>query len=877
MVYGKRKKSSGTDRKRKAELRAARKAEKKRKRIQQRRKRVSLHCSRKRLREKGYSAWREKHGKDLRRIKLVSYHLLSVLVIGGILLLGCLRSPGSFLRLWEALRDFFVGTFGTPTVTQLPKDMVEGFPRAIEELGEIFGRIWSLLITKENFFAYLDFLWDIVLKLCYILLYALFPLILLIVYYVILYRRQKKRYGAKSLPLKAFLYVRQKVILPARKYLRGFLKFFLRRKKYFRTSVLLVLFFLNVYTIVFEFFAYYFFLLFSEELTLGLGVQVLKLVYDLFLAFRFLPVWIWLFIALWCFDRIRKRIGYLRLEKYEKDLRKFLEDRGVNILICGPPRTGKTTTLVSIVKSLMAMSRQNAKAGMREIEHKFPDFPWIVFEKMIRKDYSRRRFRNLYHLNAWTVEMIENGRYGGKEWIRRLRKQYRSCSATQFNFSFFNYDREHFKTVHKSALGTETIDDLLRDYAALYFIYIQPMLIIANFSIRSDDDWMDLGNFPEWRDDFFRHDPDKFSKSKFSKILNQDLIRPGKQVDLKCKYKDCYEFGILAETEVGKERGNQYTHSGKSAVSDEANVLNDQRDNLFKLMGHLGTIYNIHFALYVGDEQREGNWGANGKDLCDIVTIRERYKDKILMPCFAFEELLYLITKKLFGKYFDEIRYYRGDTSLLTYFLMHFCNLIFYHYEYVRDKFGGHFTRVNVVNAMKQEGDDKDLTKTKLFTANAKVYANVFRSAAWKRFLEERVANCGYGLEDIPSFRSLDPTLEEYLEMRSYFFLELLKSFSGRDQERALDLIIGNLTQLYKTGKEQFDRQTAQGLLGEFTESLPEIVKEDNVAEIKRKLEKTREVLLGKAKKKWDEEQKEKSREAEKGKKEAKKTSAATG
>lgn len=776
------------------------------------------------------------------------------------------------MRFWEALRDLASCMSGSPTVTQLPQDMVEGFPRALAEFGQIFKNFGGLLLTKDNFLAYLSLLWNILYDLSYVLSFASLPLLALIVWAVLAFRKGNRRHGAKTKPLRAFLCLREHVILPVGKYLRGFAKFFWQRKKYRLTSILITLFFLNVYTIFLEAIAYYFFFIFSETLTLGLGVQVVKLAYDLFLAFRFLPVWVWALVGLKIFDLFRKKIGYGLLEKYETDLRKFLEERGVNILICGPPRTGKTTTLVTIVKSLAAIAHENAKKGMRDIEQKFPDFPWIVLERMVRKDYERRRFRNLYHLRQWMTEMIENAEQGGKGWLRRLRKRYRSCCATPFRFPLFNYDTKHFRTSYKGALGTDTIEECLIDYAQLYLIYIQPMLILSNFAIRSDDDQIDLGNFPAWRDDFFRHDPDPIRESRFSKILNQDLIRPGKQVDPKCKYKDCFEFGILAETEVGKERGNQFDRHGKSAESAEANILNDQRDNLFKLMGHLGTVYNIPFAFYVGDEQRPGSWGANGKELCDVITIRERCRDKIVMPFFAFEELLYLAAMKFFGKcYYDQMRVLRGDTSLLTYVLMHLCGKIFDHYRYIRDKFGGHFNKVNVERAMKQDGDDEALSKSKIFIANAKVYAKAFRTAGWKPFMEQRAANSEYGLEDVPSYHGLDPFLDEFLEQRSYFFTLLLKSFSGQEQERALDLIVRTLTRFYHDAETWFDKKTAQALLGELTEELPQITKEDNFAEMKKKLTQKREMLLASAKKKWDEQQAKK----ESGKGEAEKAAAA--
>lgn len=817
--------------------------EERRKRRLQKKRRVQC---KKRQREE----WSRAHKGTLLRAKRISYHLLSVAVIVGILLMGVFRAPGSCLRFWESLRDLWTTFFGVSTVTQLPQGMTEGFPRELAELAEIVKRFGALFIDAGNLKSYVAQIGEILLNTAYVLTYAALPLCLLFLLAWSAIHRRNRRYGAKSKPLRAFLCVRQNVFVPVGRYLKGWKKFFFGRKKYILSAVLISLLFLNVYTILLGTLSYYFYFLLSDSLTLGIGSQIIKLIYDVVTAFQYLPLWLWAFIGLWIFDAARKEIGYRRLERLEEDLRKFLEERGVNILVCGAPRTGKTTTLVSIVKSLMAMSRQNAKSGMRDLNRKFPDFPWIVLEKMIRKDYERHEFRNLYHLSRWLDMMIENGRSGGKKWLRRLRRKYRACSAAPIEYPYFNYDIEHFKSVHSEGLGEETIDDAVRDYAALYLIYIQPMLILANFSIRSDDDFMDLGNFPEWRDDFFRHEPDPLSVSHFAKILNQDLIRPGKQVDPKCEYANSFEFGILTETEVGKERGNQFDREGKKKGDAEANILNDKRDDMFKLMGHLGTIYNIRFALYVGDEQRPESWGANARELCDVLTIRKRGPDKILMPFFAFEELFYLIVHKLFGSFYDAARFNRGDTTFIVYLLAHLSKLVEDHYHYIVNRFGGHFLKINVSLAMRQDGDNDAMSKGKVFIANAKVYSQVFRSAAWNKFMEERARKSECGIEDIPEFQDLDASFDEFIEMRSYFFRDLVKMFASREEQiSAWEFFIGKIRATYAAIAGLLETKRANELFGDFCRKLLECVKDKSFEKMKETVESECEILLQTAKK----------------------------
>lgn len=839
------------------------KEEKRRKREQKRREKLRRRRAAHNASGKARAAWLQFRRYRLRRARKFSYHILAFAVVAAVALLGFVRAPGACLRFWESVRDLGASIFGSSSVTTLPYGMTAGFPQAVEEFGAMAKNFFALFISKENFLSYLSMIGQFLLNACYALTYALLPAALVFVFALVSIRKRNRLYGRKSGPLKAFLCVRRYVFLPVARYIGGFWRFFRRRKKYFITSVLIALFFLNAYAIVLEALAYYFFFLLSETFTPGFGSQIVKLAYDLFMGFRFLPIWAWGVAGIKLFDIIRKEIGYRLLEKHEEDLRKFLDERGVNILICGAPRMGKTTTLVSIVKSLMAMSRQNAKRGMRDLNRKFPDFPWIVLEKMIRKDYDRRVFRNLSHLGEWLNEMIENGKHGGRVWLRRLKRRYRSCVKAPFENCFFNYDLKRFKTEYDGGLGKESIEEAVRDYAALYLIYIQPMLVLANFSIRSDNDFADFGNFPEWRDDFFRHEPDPVFESRFAKVLNQDLLRPGKQLDPRCEYKDCFEFGVIAETEVGKERGNQFDREGKSKKDENANVLNDRRDDLFKLMGHLGTVYNLRFALYVGDEQRASSWSANAMELCDVLTIKSRGKEKILMPFFGVEELLYLIVHKLFARYYDEVRFNRGDTTLTTYLLSHLSKAVEDHYAYIKNKFGGHSLKVSVVSAMKQDGDKEAMGKGKIFISDVKVYSHVFRTAAWNKFMEKRAEKSALGLEDIPEFGSLDASYKDFKEMRSYFFTELVKIFDKQEeQESALEYITRTVGELYKAIAAILNEKRANELLGQFCNKLPQMIKAEDFEKMKANVQKQREIFMQTA---WKEREANKAKEEKEG------------
>ena len=124
-------------------------------------------------------------------------------------------------------------------------------------------------------------------------------------------------------------------------------------------------------------------------------------------------------------------------------------------------------------------------------------------------------------------------------------------------------------------------------------------------------------------------------------------------------------------------------------------------------------------------------------------------------------------------------------------------------------------------------------------------HANVLKTDAWKGVMEHRTAKSSMGLDDVPYFKDVDASLEEFLEMRSYFFSELLRVYDGDAQEKesALALIMGTLNTFYLQAMKAFGEKPAKELLGEFAAALPRIVCGDKPDELQNKLIKQRNEL----------------------------------
>lgn len=249
------------------------------------------------------------------------------------------------------------------------------------------------------------------------------------------------------------------------------------------------------------------------------------------------------------------------------------------------------------------MFRQKALEILQNNDMKFPYFPWILFEKELQKCME---YGTVYNLA--TV----------KEWVKLKRRRFeRHGNATR---QLYGYDICRYGYEYDDALKTSTLFDVLETYAQAYFIYvIESSLIVANYSIRTDNAQMDNGNFPLWLTDFF---PDcRRENSRHAHILDFDVLRLGKKVLENNPNAGSFEFGVVCITKIGKERGNNLELKEVKKGTDEANQKNDLFNSWLKMCRHSATVDNYPFIKVFTDEQRPESWGADARDLCDVVHI----------------------------------------------------------------------------------------------------------------------------------------------------------------------------------------------------------------------------------------------------------------
>ena len=404
----------------------------------------------------------------------------------------------SYVRFGESCRDFglsvayyFCELFGinysfTPTVTEysnvmqweilLPDDW-EGFTASAKEY---FG----LLINGENFSAYWAKVGDIMLVVAKLIAVLLPCIIVLILVIYRIYRQGNTKHDQDTKPLRVFKAISKYTYQPLKRAVLCYREYLSEHKTIWVCWIILWVFHLNAASIVMGFFAYYFYFVLSFDVA-GLYVQVCKLFIDLQVIFRHFPWWSTVTITWLLFNRWRKRIALNRLRHFEARNCGFINELPIVSMACGSMGKRKTTLITDMVLSQEVMFRQNALEILQNNDMKFPYFPWIAFEDELRRCMEHGTVYNLASVKAWVA--LKRSRFARHRNVR---------------WQIYGYELQRYGDTFDDALKVNGLFEVLETYAMSYFIYVlESSLIVANYSIRTDNALMDNGNFPLWMTD----------------------------------------------------------------------------------------------------------------------------------------------------------------------------------------------------------------------------------------------------------------------------------------------------------------------------------------------------------------------------------------
>ena len=732
----------------------------------------------------------------MKKVKFDYRHIFCIFITIGFILCSIFVFPYAFGRLTESLRDFGLSVayyftelfeFGSgimPTITnfsEYPFVMPFGLPETWEEFQVAWSNYWVKWASKENFNGYLEKLGDIAYVISQILLLVI-PFILLV---VMLFKRyfetENNDYNQDSKALKFFKNLATK-FSPVKRWIKGFCAFIKEHKPYWALWLWIWAFNFNIITIFLEFLAYYFYFVVSFDFV-SLYIQVLKLLCDLSPMIDFIPVFIWVIIGLVIFHLIRKKIALRKLNHMERKNRGFINSRPIVFMACGTMGKKKTTMITDIALSQNVMLRNKAFEKIFENDLKFPYFPWINLENVLRLQmenhvvYSlattKKFIRTLKSLYLLSIDNPECKKY--------IRRNIRRKFGFDFENLLFDYDYERYGLTYDDKLKVVDIWEVIETYSQLYFIYvIQSSYIQSNYAIRTDNVISDLGNFPLWDTDFFERDSRLMdSYSRYSHILDFDMLRLGRKVIENNKNANAFEFGVVVITEIGKERGNNLENQDKKKKDEGTNQKNDLFNSWLKMVRHSATVDNYPFVRVITDDQRPTSWGADARDLCDIIHIKESSETKLAMPFFTLEELLY---EKIFSKFknlYYRYRYVRSDNTVPMWLLKKITAKINHYYTGIYNRFGYSRLTVQVENGTM----DGQITEYKYFLINKKIYSKVFSSDCHSDFFMKKALRSEVGLNDLVEFKSEKATLEELIQENAYFMKDILFGLKNDDKE----------------------------------------------------------------------------------------------
>lgn len=678
--------------------------------------------------------------------------------------LGIFVFGQSYVRFAESCRDFglsvayyFCELVGidysfTPTVTEysgvlqweilLPDDWA-GFTASAKEY-------FALLIDGENFAGYWMKVGNVMVVVAKVIAILLPCVLVLWLVLWRMYRHGNTDHNCDTVPLRVFKAISKYTYQPVKRVVLCYREYLSEHKGVWVCWIILWVFHLNFASVVTGFLAYYFYFVLSFDVA-NLYVQVCKLFIDLQVIFRHFPWWSIVTVCWLLFNRWRKKIALNRLRHYEARNCGFINELPIVSMACGSMGKRKTTLITDMVLSQEVMFRQKALEILQNNDMKFPYFPWIAFEDELRRCMEHGTVYNLASVKTWVA--LKRSRF-----IRHRNAQ------TQL----YGYDYARYGTTFDDSLKISRLFEVLETYAMAYFIYVlESSLIVANYSIRTDNALLDNGNFPLWLTDFFpkrRRDC-----SRHAHILDFDVLRLGRKVLENNPRAGSFEFGVVAITEIGKERGNNLELREVKKGAEDTNQKNDLFNSWLKMCRHSATVDNFPFIKVFTDEQRPESWGADARDLADIINIASCGELRLALPFYAIEEMLSEWAFNRFMRLYEDFRFRRGDNTLLVHILKSVTTWLWRRNLRIYNRFG-----YSILKIEKERGTmDGKTENKKYYLMNAKIYAKRFSTDCFSDYFNDMAKKSKTGLTDYIEYATEKATVDELKMQNSYFINSL--------------------------------------------------------------------------------------------------------
>ncbi|MBO5356464.1 MAG: hypothetical protein J6A95_01730 [Clostridia bacterium] len=667
----------------------------------------------------------------------------------------------NIVDLWDSLKYYFSTVYMAQEDVPINISSVENI-----DLTRIVTYDIEALIRKFDFFGMYFWDGDNFQSYCLYLSEGAFLFVsigsLLIPIFILLIKIIKNSYLNKGdeedkyKDTKQLAYFKAKIepkIIAAWNWLKSFVEFIRVHNKYIKWFVFIWLINVNFSSICFGVISLYFYFVSSFKISI-VGDVLIKLGADLLIMLLSVNVLVWLIIVYLIATSIMKKVAYSILEHNEMKNRGFVNSLPLGILICGTMGSKKSTTVADITLSFSVIFKYEALKQLIKYDSMFPNFPWLRFEDDLKRCYEEHVIYNWASTKLYIVEKSE------------------IFADNPCKENIWGYDFEKYPMYYDDDLKISNIFEVLCEYAKAYLLYVvESSLIFGNMSIREDIS-KDNGFFPMWNTDFFHKTPlESYANTRFAHIFDYDMFRLGKKMIENNQNSNAFEFGVVALTEIGKERKNNLENRELKKKDSEANQNNDLFNTTIKMIRHRATVGYYPFVRVIADEQRPESLGADVRDLFSVINIVETSERKVLYRGLFFDNFFHDIIFPKINSFYREMRNLRGDNTLLVYLLNNIVSWSENRYDKLTNRFGYYDLNFEISKGSL----DGEIKKYVYKLSSKKAYMERFASDCFNNLFENMALRSSLGLLDFPCYEDIKQSEEEMKLQNSYFYNDMVK------------------------------------------------------------------------------------------------------
>ncbi len=691
-------------------------------------------------------------------------------------------SPGIYERLFNSIIQLFKSflylmTYNPTAEVPLIANPIRGadivIPTTIKQL--VYDlKSWSISLINKTVF--LNYILDVLLTILDFLRYFIYVpyLVLLALLYRLMYFNPSddESKGGETKARKIYDKLESKYLKPASKWLFGYVEYNHKHRWSINLGIVILLFGTGLLAIIIDVVSWY--LVWSATLSLaGTEVVLISIVFDLVILLHRMGPFVNIVLLLVVFRWLRRKDARTILKSMQTANEEFRDSLGISTLLIGPPGTGKTTMMSSMLVDTEKYIREKTLAIMQKYAALFPDYPFKKLEAEIMQAVDLRKIVN----RAQAKQMIEKHH---DKWLQEWA----------------------YKGAESVFVGNKYIHllEAIAYYIQAYLLYsTRKALAIANYSVnfnydvrKTDDTKNPDGFFPIYEYDYIdrNHWQIRDRIAKYATIENFDWRRLAKK---KNPGDDSYWYlndgAAEAVTEIANERGNKDYVPGDKDDPNKASARNDGYNLSIKIGRHIATIDGQPLIYYFQDTQRLGSLNTDNWETCeDIVQIIFRDDIKIPMLLSWLDYGLLKWMQKKVDAFHLEDRHVRKKNTLTAYLISKLAKLIYLNRLKMENEFG-----YEEVSYKRESGrtssDGGDMSRGIYYFIYKKVRADMFATDCYADLFDSQRLKAKNGFMDAPTFKSHRPTIEELKGQESYSVDQLVyyteTNFSTKPQASA--------------------------------------------------------------------------------------------